>query len=337
MEVNIRKHLSEFGLKQEEIDKLATKDAIQYIRFCHRKEWGNSLISFLGFSEEEVKILSDKAKNCNLIVKNRLSSNLSFICVSENASPKRVEKTKEYSGTLLTKNEFIKIFDGSRFDLLDNDLLYEQSLSKEFRITKPLSNFDQTIEVESFSFENETTYSVNLYQMTCTCKDFEKKQRNKYLKGDIRRMCKHLMDQYKNNFGLIGLSDLNRYIIENGYPLNKHSSYFRIEEIPLAVMVNYETKNGWWNIFMPNEDGVYSRYGYSSTEKRFSNNEKPHGLVQILRKNLDELAIRLNENSGNYGNSNIGNGEEKNIIPQGCIYLAIVIVLIFVFLLCKIF
>ena len=141
--VNIQKHLSEFGLKQNEIDSLELKDAIQYIRFFHRKEWGISTILFIGFSDEEMGVLSNRAENCKLSVKNRLSNSLSFICVSENAAQKKVEKAKSYNAIILKKDEFEIIFDGSEYNLTDNELLYEHSVPKEFRITKPLSSFDQ--------------------------------------------------------------------------------------------------------------------------------------------------------------------------------------------------
>jgi len=325
--VNIQKHLSEFGLKQNEIDSLELKDAIQYIRFFHRKEWGISTILFIGFSDEEMGVLSNRAENCKLSVKNRLSNSLSFICVSENAAQKKVEKAKSYNAIILKKDEFEIIFDGSEYNLTDNELLYEHSVPKEFRITKPLSSFDQYIDVESFSFDSDNVYLVNLYQMTCTCKDFEKKQRHQYLKGDIRRLCKHLIDVYKNSFGLIGLSDLNRYIIENGYSVNKHFRYFNIEKIPLPIAVNFESKDDWWNIFMANENGIYFRYGYYPAEKRFANNEKPRGFVPILRNKLDELASQLDNNNRN---TFMESPYQKNVIAKGCLYLAIIIVLIFI-------
>ena len=318
----MKKHLIDFGLKQNEIDNLKIEDAIQYIRFFHRKEWGISTILFTGFSDEEINALSDRAEICKLVVKNRLCNNLSFICVSENATPKRIEKAKGYSAIILTKNEFELIFDESEYNLLDSELLYEQSVSKEFRISKPLSNFDQDIEVESFSFDSENVYSVNLYQMTCTCKDFEKRQRHQYLKGDIRRLCKHLIDIYKNSFGLFGLSDLNKYIIENGYPVNKHFSYFNIEKIPLPVVVNYESKNDdWWNIFMGNEKGAYHRYGYSPSEKRFSHDNKPEGFVLELRKKLNELKYQLATNDNN--------GFINGPVKKGCANFGMAILLIF--------
>ena len=326
-EDTVKKQLIEIGLKQNEIDSLELKDAIQYIRFFHRKEWGVSTILFIGFSDEEMGVLSNRAENCKLSVKNKLSNNLSFICVSENAAQKRVEKAKSYNAIILKKDEFEIIFDGSEYNLTDNELLYEHSVPKEFRITKPLSSFDQYIDVESFSFDSDNVYLVNLYQMTCTCKDFEKKQRHQYLKGDIRRLCKHLIDVYKNSFGLIGLSDLNRYIIENGYSVNKHFRYFNIEKIPLPIAVNFESKDDWWNVFMANENGIYFRYGYYPAEKRFANNEKPRGFVPILRNKLDELASQLDNNNRN---TFMESPYQKNVIAKGCLYLAIIIVLIFI-------
>jgi len=110
--------------------------------------------------------------------------------------------------------------------------------------------------------------------------------------------------------------------MESGYSVNKHFKYFTIEKTPFEVVINYDSKNDdWWNIFMANEKGVYNRYGYSPSEKRFSYDEKPRGFVLELRKKLNELTYQLTANNNN--------GFINGSVKKGCAYFGMAILLIF--------
>lgn len=320
--VNIQKHLSELGLKPKEINKLKIEDAIHYLRYCHYKPGRDSSILFLGFSEEDTKFLVDNAKNCRLSIKKALSNELNFVCVSENVPTEKIDEARDLGSIILTKNDFEIIFNEIEFNLHWNELFCEQLVPKELRVAKFLSNFDVNIAVHSFAQDSQNIYTVNIYLMTCTCKDFEKKNRSQYLRGDIRRLCKHLMVHYRFPFAVRGLSDLNRFIIKSGYSVDKHFRYFNMEKIPLPIAVNFETKDDWWNIFMANEQGVYYRYGYSPTDKRFSYDDKPRGFVLELRKKLNELKHQLPTDD----NSNIFINDH---VKKGCAYFGMAILLIF--------
>ena len=321
--------LLNLGLKQTEVESLTYDEAIQYLRFHHRKNWELTNILFLGFSETEETTLNEKAKRASLKVKKQLGSDLDFICISELAPTKRKEKAESYQAIIISKGDFELVFDNSSYSLCSNKMLYDFSIPKDFRITKPLSNFNQDIEIESFSFDNENTYIVNLFKTTCSCNDFEKKERSQYPKGDIRRLCKHLIDGFKNSFGTTGLSDLNKFIIEEGHPVKKNIYSFNIENVLSPISVYYDSKEDWWNIFMRNDKGLYCRYGYSSSEKRFANNEKPIGLAPALRNKLDEMDNRIF--TKNNSNSKIKSSVKS---PKGCasIIVAILSIGIFIYL-----
>jgi len=290
----IQKYLLDFGLKQEEINSLTSEQAICYIKFHHQKKYGTSSILFIGFSDEDTKTLSNKAKTAGLTVNSKISNNLTFVCGSETADDKRIKKSLEYGAKLLLKAEFETLFSHSDYNLSNCSLIYDTSIPVELRIAKPLSNFDKNVEINSFSFDSDEKYSVNLYNMTCSCKDFEKKYRSQYTKGDLRRFCKHLIHEYKTNFGLIGASNFHKFIFENNQTLYKQFKYFTLEKLPTPVIVNFESKDDWWNIFIENEKGVYKSYGYSPLDERFSYGEVPRGLTVPLRQKLKELKNQLN-------------------------------------------
>ena len=297
-EEKIRNYLLEYGLKQKEIDNLKFEDAIQYLKFYHGKKRSGSRIFFLGFSETETNWMSDKAKECGLTVSSQNHNYLNFICVSESADKKKIDKAKANGVSLLSKNDFEIIFGKSEYHLQNNELIYDKSVSEDLRIAKPLSNFDKNVEVNSFSLEriNDAPYLVNLFEMTCTCKDFEKKHRSQYLKGDIRRLCKHLMFEYKNSFGLYGLSEFNNFIIENRYSLKRKFRKFSLEKLPLKplqTIVNFDIEDDWWIIYTKNEKGVFNRYTFFPSENNFSYDDKPYGYVKPMRVQLDLIKSQL--------------------------------------------
>ncbi len=320
-DAGIRNCLVEIGLKPKEISELKIEDALNYLRFYHWRPGKDSSVLFLGFSAEEIECLSSKAKNCGLTVRKTVVNNLGFLCASENANAEKVEKARTDGAIILTKSDFDVLFDELEFSLHRNELFCNRAVPEQFRVARPLSNYDEETEVSSFSEQSENVYLVNLYAMTCTCKDFEKKRRNQYLKGDIRRLCKHLLQSYRFKIGVGGLSDLNRFIIENGYSVNKHFRYFNIERVRLPIAVNFESKDDWWNVFMANENGVYSRYGYSPIDKRFSYDYKPRGFVLELRRKLDELKYQLD--------LTYNNGTVIGKVQKGFAYLTMGIILLF--------
>lgn len=348
-EEKIRNYLLEYGLKQKEIDDLEFEDAIQYLRFYHGKDHGISKILFLGFSEDETNWLSDKAKECNLTVYFQNRNNLNFICASESADKKKIEIAKANGVKFLSKNDFEIIFGKSEYHLHNNELLYEQAVLEDLRIAKPLSNFNKNVEINSFT-SSEATYTVNLFETTCTCIDFKKKHRNDYLKGDIRRLCKHLMFEYKNSFGLQGLSEFNKFIIENRYSFKKYFRKFSLEKLPLKplqTVVNFDIEDDWWIIYTKSEKGVFNRYTFFPLENNFSYDDKPHGYVTALRVQLDSIKSQLTKDYGKTFESEYQKLKRESFqlkkqnkkvekLDEGCVYAIIVIIgvvfIIFVFI-----
>ena len=192
--------LKKFGLSDDEINLYGTVFLLQYLKYHHINKYGESTILFLGFDDEELNSLKRKAKRNGLEVKERIGE-LTFVCVSENfRDTKRIGKAKEYGVTFLNKNEFLEIFKEGQYLINKDENIYLKSVREEFRITKPLSNFDYTAKVGSFSLSSDFEYDVNLYKGTCNCGDYRNSQRFGFQQGDLRRYCKHLISYYRKIF-----------------------------------------------------------------------------------------------------------------------------------------
>lgn len=156
----------------------------------------------------------------------------------------------------------------------------------EFIIPHPPLQLDKDVHVKSFSVESDRAYQLNLYRMTCSCPDFNKRNRLNYQPNDIRRMCKHLMLEYSQNVELSELSDFNRYAISNCLPIKNVFFDIFIETTNQKAFVSYWEVDAWWDIFIQDKNGKWNCYKYVPQENAFAYEEKPKGVVVILKKKL---------------------------------------------------
>lgn len=294
-EEDIINQLLRFGLKQNEIEGLSSQKAISYIRFYHEKKDGKVSILFRGFSKEETNGLTEIARTHNLTINSRVSNSVTFFCASEPFDLKHIETARDLGIRIYTKEDFQLIISETKsaYDLQNNEFLYDTSVPIKFRIAKPLSNFDKDFKIKSFSFESDVSYDINLFRLTCSCPDFIKKIRSQYPKGDVRRLCKHLIHEYKNSFGLYELSEFIIQVFNSGYPLKRNLREIILESYEHKIYVSFDDNNDWWAVYVQNQTGWYSRYGYTPIEKQFLHNDKPIGLVAQLKLKFKEIHKEL--------------------------------------------
>lgn len=311
--LQIKNELVKIGLSNQECEAISNEDALQYLRFYSKKYWEKVSIAFIGFSDIEKATLLNKVDNASFKVYKTLSADLNFVCLSQKATEKQIKRVIQYSATVLSEADFLIIF-SQHYTLGDNVLLYNLDVTKDFRIAKPLSNFNENVAVDSFSESNDNQYSANLYTMKCSCAEFASQNKSIFPLGDLRRLCKHLIHQYKNTVGVYGVSPLAKCVFDDGYGLLNKFRYFKIDTIPGDIVVNYDQDIGWWNLYVPNKQGDYTKYGYSPLEKRFSYNQKPIGIIPQLRRNLDLLEKELLGSSDKKGK-----GTTPDISSGGCL------------------
>lgn len=286
--MELRDILIESGISHEELEQLGTELSKQYFRFYHNKNNIHTSVLFSDFDDEEQNRLIETAQSSGITVNKRISTGLTFFCTDKLDSD-RIGKAKENGATILTKDVFSKVFSSSEYNLEESSLIFNRDVPEIFRIPMPLSNFNRDKSVSSFSFDSDKKYTVNLFEQTCTCGDFVKSEKLKYQKGDIRRFCKHLMQSYRTDFNLKGLSSLQKFWIENQFPIKENVKSITIASLENPVIVNYDNINDWWNIFLIQKGQVYEKYGYDPNEERFAYDEKPHGHVKELREQLINL------------------------------------------------
>lgn len=286
--MDIEKTLKKFKISKNELEIFDLDFLATYVKFHHKKEYGQSSILFWGFDENELKRLKEIALSSYLQVKKRYSKNLSFVCVSDSFDDNdKLSKAELDDKIILDLNEFEFIFKDREYNLLENVDFFPKSEISEIRIPVPLSNFDYELETESYSIESEKTYKYNLYKQHCECKEF--KENSDLEKGDMRRLCKHLLNEYKNSFKPRNIDAFTLFLISNDISLKRYLEYLSIGDLEFPVYVSYSNLYDWINIFFPNENGHYKVYGYNKIEKRFSYNDKPIGYVPEMRSKLNEL------------------------------------------------
>ena len=281
--------IKKLGITDEEINQYGDVFLINYLKFHHKKYFGESSILFLGFTKEEIERLKKSTNLFKLKVKLRISPNLNFVCVKNDfTDEKRINKSKENGAIILTESEYLELFNENEYNLYENELIFPTSVEEDLRIVKPLSNFNENLEVESFSFSNEKTYSTNLFEQTCNCNEFIQSNKSKYEKGDLRKFCKHLLLEYKQTFTPIKLSNFKYFLIENGHSLKSNFKKINIEKVILPIYFSYDNNNEWCDIYFPLKNS-YKKYSYNHLEKRFSYDDKPHGYVPALRTELNKV------------------------------------------------
>lgn len=281
--------IKKLGITDDEINKFGDIFLIDYLKFHHKKYYGESSILFLGFTEEEIERLKKTATLFNLKVKMKVSPNLNFVCVKNDfKDEKRIHRSKENGAIILTENEYLELFNENEYNIYENELIFPISIEEDLRIVKPLSNFNENLEVESFSFSSEKTYSTNLFEQTCNCNEFIQSNKSKFEKGDLRRFCKHLLLEYKQTFTPRKLSEIKDFVIENVHSLKSNFKKINIEKVILPIYFSYDNNNEWCDIYFPLKNS-YKKYSYNHLEERFSYDDKPHGYVPALRAELNKV------------------------------------------------
>jgi hypothetical protein len=324
--------LNKFGLSDDEINLYGTDFLLQYLKYHHITKYGESTILFLGFDGEELNSLKRNAKLNGLEEKERLGG-LTFVCVSEKfRDTKRISKAKEFEVTFLNKNEFLEIFKEGEYLINENENIYLKLVREEFRITKPLSNFDYTAKVGSFSFTSDFEYDVNLYKGTCNCEDYRKNKHSQFQNGDLRRYCKHLISAYRDYFKPREQNEFKKFIIDGCYALKNNFKIIRLAKVEKPIYLSYDFEQEC-DIYFTYKNNVYEKFRYYFKTEYFDYDDKPHGYVKDLRIELNKIFKPEKE----YYKKKKAREETKEIDANvyGCIYsfvfIGIVLFLIFSF------
>lgn len=282
-----KNNILEFGLSADEVEKLGLEKATAYLKLHYRRGSdfsNNTSIVFADINQLELDDLTKIALESKLRILTKISSALTFFCHNGN-DEKRIALAKSYGAIILNIEQFKTIFCSDIEQLEDSNLLYNVNVPQKFSIKIPLSNFNYESEHTDFKSGKKTV--SNLYKQTCSCDEYAKYECNKIEKGDIRRLCRHLLIDYKNKFGLTNESPLKKALFENGFRVKEKLDSFKLSSMVAPVYVNLDDIEDWWNVYIAVDGINYEQFGYDPIDKRFALNFKPHGYVTELRKKLN--------------------------------------------------
>ena len=177
-------------------------------------------------------------------------------------------------------NIFLKTF---------KDLLFGPD---EVKIPAPLKNLKSNVKLWDLALRNR--YKTNLLSMTCNCPEFTKYQHYRYRKNDIRRLCTHLVDLYKEKINFSDASIVNQAIINNGFSVRGNYQIIDVRNEETGkiteVGITFNRDNPWIDVFAPNEKNEYKRYGYSIDSYYWAKKEKPYLISEpienYIKKNI---------------------------------------------------
>jgi hypothetical protein len=205
----------QFGLSENEFNQFTHEQALNYLRFHFNRNglWEDSVL-FFGFKTDYLELLFSIAKDAGLTVYKRNSEYLVFIVIPNNTDKKAVLGKGNKNTFVISEDQFKLLFTINEYILADCQRLYNLSVHRYFKISKPLSNFNINVPEESYSIGSDVIYNVNLFDATCTCKNFTLNRFN-YAIGDYRRMCKHLLGQYIANFKPLSSNVFNQFLFKS--------------------------------------------------------------------------------------------------------------------------
>lgn len=281
--------IKKFGLSEEEIYLYGTDFLLHYLKYHQKNKGVNVRIIFIDFNEDEFKELEVIIRQNKIEIITKLTSTFDIICTNNGFDYNKINKNIIEDSILINKDEFFEIFKKGEYRVNNNINIYPQIVYEEYRITRPLSNFNYVKKVQSYSGNADEFYEINLYNGTCTCKDYTLKRRNIYQNGDLRRYCKHLKMEYKYKFSPKNIEGIKMYFFENTFYLKKNIKKVMLSKVAKPVYLCYNLEDGDCDIYFPSSDDSIEIYHYNYQVDYFSYNDKPYGHVKDLRVELNKI------------------------------------------------
>ena len=281
--------IKKFGLSENEIYLFGTDFLLHYLKFHQKNKGVNIRIIFIGFNEDEFKELEIISRQNKIEIVTKLTLTFDIICINDDFDYESINNDIIDSSIIINKIEFLEIFKFGDYRVNDNINIYPQLVYEEYRITRPLSNFNYFKQVQSYSGNADEFYDINLYNGTCTCKDYVLNKRNIYQNGDLRRYCKHLKMEYKYKFSPKNIEGIKKYFFENTFYIKKYLKKITLPKVDKPVYLCYNLDDGECVIYFPSIDDSIEVYHYDYEVDYFSYNDKPYGHVKDLRIELNKI------------------------------------------------
>jgi hypothetical protein len=157
-----------------------------------------------------------------------------------------------------------------------------------------------TIPSQAIHNNNGREYTVDLCQITCTCPNFEK--RDKFEANSSARYCRHLLRLLNERDAFSNLGKWEKAIIDNGSGAPIHSWIVTLTTAPEVLVADSGSSNEWIDVYahtkrrgerIANASGDIQRFGWNHLEHRWSYGESPPGSRELtpLMKSVTKRGI----------------------------------------------
>lgn len=157
-----------------------------------------------------------------------------------------------------------------------------------------LQEINYTGSIPSFTSLSQS-YELDLFSQSCSCPKFASQQH--FQKNDVRRWCKHLIEAMDQHGAFAKLDQSYHVPIMNA--LGSISEIYQYQHPEMkAVYFVVGHNEDWLNVIVRRTkqgektvqaSGHYRRYGWSYSQKRWSNGDAPKG-ASNLRRTLKYIA-----------------------------------------------
>ena len=147
---------------------------------------------------------------------------------------------------------------------------------------------------EDIEVEGDTAnYMINVVNQTCTCPDFEV-TRSQFVKGHLRRICKHLAWPMRNNAAVGSFERMVFQEIKFGLSAMTRFRFISTTDVRIALALKHVDRD-WCDVVAPKTKGdQHDLFGFNVTEKRWSYRTHPKDWQAIEGKILQWAeALRL--------------------------------------------
>lgn len=113
-------------------------------------------------------------------------------------------------------------------------------------------------------------YNYNPARLVCDCEEYKENSKY-YFKRDVRRLCRHLMNDLLKTRTALLLDKLTLALLDSR---KKHGPY-RLHKIDEELILSYRPVDEWINVLYPDGKGEWKERGYHLIQNRWSRSLTP--------------------------------------------------------------
>lgn len=144
--------------------------------------------------------------------------------------------------------------------------------------------------------DNGIEYSINIYNLTCTCNEFKEKL-ELYTPREVRSLCSHLRYKISNTKIAEYLDEVTSLLVKETASASK-IKYYSYEIAGRQIIIGLN-KTQWVKVFTKakrnkaDPEGNFTKYSYNLKQGRWSYNISPYPknlIIEAIKLSLSQIA-----------------------------------------------